>query len=86
MFSWIKSLLSHLPAGSAIRRLKRGVSGGVYRVGRNLTMAAPQGGALKTKSTKNKISGVGTILGLLLAHVLPGPNKQRARRKSMILS
>ena len=31
----------------------------------------------------NKISGVGTIFGLLL-HVLPGPNKQRARKQVRI--
>jgi hypothetical protein len=33
----------------------------------------------------NKISGVGTIFGLLV-HVLPGPNKQRALQPSMLLS
>jgi hypothetical protein len=33
----------------------------------------------------SKISGVGTILGLLV-HVLPGSNKQRARNLSLILS
>jgi hypothetical protein len=33
----------------------------------------------------NKISGVGTNFGLLV-HVLPGPNKQRARISCMVLS
>jgi hypothetical protein len=33
----------------------------------------------------NKISGVGTIFGLLL-HVLPGPNKRRVCKTSLILS
>jgi hypothetical protein len=33
----------------------------------------------------NKISGVGTIFGLLV-HVLPGTNKQRGLEPSMILS
>jgi hypothetical protein len=33
----------------------------------------------------NKISGVGAIFGLLV-HVLPGQNKQRACKPSLILS
>jgi hypothetical protein len=33
----------------------------------------------------NKISGISTNFGLLV-HVLPGPNKQRALKKSMLLS
>ena len=33
----------------------------------------------------NKISGVGTNFGLLV-HVLPGPNKQREAKPSILLS
>jgi len=33
----------------------------------------------------SKISGVGTIFGLLV-HVLPGPNKRRVCKPSMLLS
>jgi hypothetical protein len=33
----------------------------------------------------NKISGVGTKFGLLL-HVLPGPNKKRVGKPSIVLS
>jgi hypothetical protein len=41
--------------------------------------------ALQGGLVPNKISGVGTNIGLLV-HVLPGPNKQRGRQKSMLLS
>jgi hypothetical protein len=33
----------------------------------------------------NKISGVGKIFGLLV-HILPGPNKKREFKRSIILS
>jgi len=48
-----------------------------YRVDRNLVL---QGGLVPSK-----ISGVGTNIGLLV-HVLPGLNKQRAFKPSMLLS
>jgi hypothetical protein len=40
---------------------------------------------LKFLLVSNKISGVGTIFGLLV-HVLPGPNKKREAKPSTILS
>jgi hypothetical protein len=42
--------------------------------------ASLQGGLIPSK-----LSGVGTIFGLLV-HVLPGPNKQRAFEPGMLLS
>jgi hypothetical protein len=42
-------------------------------------------GGVQGEFFPNKISGVGTIFGLLV-HVLPVTNKQRALKPSMILS
>ena len=58
---------------------ERDTKGQVRR--RNIYTSQPLQGGL----VPNKISGVGTNFGLLV-HVLPGPNKQRALKPSMLLS
>ena len=57
-----------------------GISSGIPRLNTARWWLALQGGL-----DSNKISGVGKIFGLLV-HVLPGMNKQRAPKSSMVLS
>jgi hypothetical protein len=66
-----------LPAGLRIKKLG-------FRLDPDLAILSKQGGLVPNKIS-GVISGVGTNFGLRV-HVLPEPNKQRARKPSILLS